>query len=183
MNRPCLLAALALVAALTGGCTGVPEGLAPVTGFELDRYLGRWYEIARLDHSFERGLVDVTAEYRRRPDGRVDVVNRGYDPKAGRWKEANGVARFAGAPDVGSLEVTFFGPFWGGYNILVLDPAYRHALVAGPNRDYLWILAREPKVDAATLAALVDKARGWGFDTAALIYVPQGTAPPQAAAR
>ena len=78
MNRPCLLAALALVAALTGGCTGVPEGLAPVTGFELDRYLGRWHEIARLDHSFERGLVDVTAEYRRRPDGRVDVVNRGY---------------------------------------------------------------------------------------------------------
>jgi apolipoprotein D and lipocalin family protein len=183
MPRAFLISAFAFFAALIAGCTGVPEGLTPVTGFHLERYLGRWYEIARLDHGFERGLVDVTADYRRRPDGRVDVVNRGYDAKAGRWKEANGVARFAGAPDVGSLEVTFFGPFWGGYNILVLDPGYRYAMVAGPNRDYLWILAREPRLDPATVSVLVEKARGWGFDTAALIYVPQGTAPPQAAAR
>ncbi len=169
----------AIVSALCAlaGCTGIPEGLQPVAQFDTDRYLGKWYEIARLDHRFERGLVDVSADYAPRSDGRIDVVNRGYDPKAGRWKEANGVARFAGAPTVGSLEVSFFGPFWGAYNILVLDPDYRYAMIAGPNREYLWILAREPRLEQNTLSTLVEQARGWGFKTDALIYVPHGTAP------
>jgi len=181
MIRQRVSTVLTALCALVAGCTGLPEGLKPVGEFDGDRYLGRWYEIARLDHRFERGLADVSAEYARRTDGRIDVVNRGYDSKAGRWKEAHGVARFAGASNVGSLEVSFFGPFWGGYNILVLDPGYRHAMVAGPNRDYLWILAREPRLDATTLATLVDQAREWGFDTAALIYVTHGVAPAQPA--
>ncbi len=169
----------AIVSALCAlaGCTGIPEGLKPVGQFDAERYLGTWYEIARLDHRFERGLVDVSAEYGRRSDGRIDVVNRGYDPKADRWKEAHGVARFAGTPSLASLEVSFFGPFWGAYNVLVLDPDYRFAMVAGPNRSYLWILAREPRLDQNTLSSLVERARGWGFETDALIYVPHGTAP------
>lgn len=172
------LATLAL-SLLVGACAGIPEGLRPVSGFQADRYLGRWYEIARLDHAFERGLQEVTAEYRRLPDGRIEVVNRGYDPQARRWREAQGVARFAGPEDLGSLEVSFFGPFWGGYNVLALDEAgYSWALVAGPTRGYLWILARTPALDPAVRARLVERARGWGFATDTLIFVEHGGAPP-----
>lgn len=155
------------------GCTGVPEGLQPVRDFDLTRYLGRWHEIARLDHRFERGLTHVTADYRLLADGRVEVLNRGFDPAKGAWREAKGVARFQGAHDVGSLEVSFFWPFYGAYNVLVLDANYRHALVAGPNRDYLWILARDPQLDRATLDSLVARAKAWGFATEALIFVEQ----------
>jgi apolipoprotein D and lipocalin family protein len=161
---------LALLA-LLGGCSGVPEGLQPVTGFDVGRYLGRWHEVARLDHSFERGLANVTAEYRKLPDGRIEVINRGFDAAKGQWREAKGVARFQGAPEIGSLEISFFGPFYGAYNVLLLDSQYRYALVAGPNRGYLWILAREPQLDRATLEMLVARAKGWGFATDALIYV------------
>lgn len=159
---------------LLSGCTGVPEGLKPVEGFELERYLGRWYEIARLDHRFERGLTQVTAEYRRLDDGKVEVVNRGYDPAKGAWREVKGVASVLGSPQVGSLKVSFFGPFYGGYHVLVLDPDYRFALVAGPDRDYLWILAREPELDAAVKQRLVAAAADWGFATEELIWVEQG---------
>ncbi|HTN93352.1 MAG TPA: lipocalin family protein [Gallionella sp.] len=159
------------------GCSGVPDGLHPVTGFDADKYLGRWYEISRLDHSFERGLSEVTADYRKLSDGRIEVINRGYDAKKNKWKEAKGVARFQGKPDVGSLEVSFFRPFYGAYNVLVLDPQYRYAMVAGPNRNYLWILARDRQLDAATLAALVAQAKSFGFETDELIY-PEHRNPP-----
>ena len=159
------------MAVLLAGCSGVPRGLQPVTGFDVEKYLGHWNEIARLDHSFERGLSDVTADYRKLPDGRIEVINRGFDAKNNKWKEAKGVARFQGEPDVGSLEVSFFGPFYGAYNVLVLDPQYRYAMVAGPSRNYLWILARDRQLDPDTLAALVKRAKGWGFATDKLIYV------------
>ena len=165
----------ALIGALgvRAGCgTGVPEGLAPVGGFELDRYLGTWYEIARLDHRFERGLTSVSAEYSMRDDGGVAVLNRGFDEGKKEWKEARGRAKFIGDPSVGSLKVSFFGPFWGGYHIIALDTdRYRWAMVAGPNRSYLWILSREPSLDSAVTADLVGKARQWGFETDELIYV------------
>ena len=102
------------VGMLLAGCTRVPAGLRPVTGFDSQRYLGKWYEIARLDHSFERGLTNVTAEYAVRPDGSISVVNRGYSPRAGKWRQVRGVARFRGDKTVGSLSVCFFWPFWGG---------------------------------------------------------------------
>ncbi|TCV90581.1 lipocalin family protein [Sulfurirhabdus autotrophica] len=164
---------LVLVIVLSG-CSGVPEGLHPVSGFNINQYLGRWYEIARLDHSFERGLVNVMADYRKLPDGRVEVLNRGFSPVKNAWQDAKGVARFQGASDIGSLEVSFFWPFYGAYNVLVLDPAYRYAMVAGPNRGYLWILARESRLDQATLDRLVAKAKALGFATDSLIYVEQG---------
>jgi apolipoprotein D and lipocalin family protein len=162
---------------LFAGCTGVPKGLHPVTGFDAQKYLGHWNEIARLDHRFERGLTDVTADYSKLPDGRIGVTNRGFDAKRNMWKEAEGVARFQGSQDVGSLEVSFFGPFYGAYNVLVLDPQYRYALVAGPNRNYLWILARSQQLDPKTLAELVGRAKDWGFATDKLIYVEHSHTP------
>lgn len=165
--RNVALAALLILAA----CSGVPQGLEPVENFDLTRYLGRWYEIARLDHSFERGLAKVTADYRLLEDGRVEVINRGFDVDTGKRREADGVARFQGERDVGSLEVSFFGPFYGAYNVLVLDPEYRYALVAGPNRDYLWILAREPQLERAVVDKLIVQAAEWGFPTDELIFV------------
>lgn len=159
-----------------GACGGIPEGLEPVTGFELDRYLGRWYEIARLDHPFERGLERVTATYTARDDGGVRVINRGYRPSTGEWDEAQGKAYFVGDRDVGQLKVSFFGPFYGGYNIIELDKVdYRYALVTGPDRSYLWILAREPTLEQALFDRLVATAKRLGFDTDKLIVVEHGS--------
>ena len=153
-------------------CTGSPDGVTVVTDFEIDRYLGTWYEIARLDHSFERGLSSVSANYSLRDDGGVRVVNRGYSDQSGEWDEAIGKAYFVGASNVGQLKVSFFGPFYGGYNIIELDKSdYQYSLVAGPDRDYLWILSRTPHMQPDILQSLVDKARKLGFATDALIFV------------
>ncbi len=161
---------LALATLLLAGCTGVPQGIQPVRGFEVNRYLGTWYEIARLDHAFERGLSDISAIYTRRDDGGIDVLNRGWDIEKRAWREARGRAYFLDSPNVASLKVSFFGPFYGGYHVFALDPNYQWALVSGPSRDYLWILARTPGLPEALLLELVDKARRAGFATDALIY-------------
>lgn len=155
------------------GCAQIPDGVAPITGFDANRYLGTWYEVARLDHSFERGLTKVTARYSIRDDGGIDVSNRGYDAVAGEWKEARGRAKFPGPRDVGQLKVSFFGPFYGGYNIVDLDPEYTFSLVVGPSRSYLWILSRDPNPPREVVQRLVARAGTLGFDTDALIYVSQ----------
>ena len=163
---------LILLSLLLSGCTGVPEGVEPVKNFELDRYLGKWYEIARLDHSFERGLSRVTAEYTMRDDGGVKVINRGYSVKNGAGDEAEGKAYFVGATDIGHLKVSFFGPFYGAYVIYELDQEnYQYALVSGPDRSYLWLLARSPSLDQQIQDKLIAKAAALGFDTSKLIYV------------
>jgi apolipoprotein D and lipocalin family protein len=155
-----------------GGCTGIPETVKPVTGFELDRYLGDWYEIARLDHSFERGLERVTASYSMREDGGVRVLNRGYNVAEERWDEAVGKAYFIGEPGVGRLKVSFFGPFYGAYNIMALDQEnYLWALVAGPDLSYLWVLSRTPVMAPGLLQDLLSQAAEAGFDTGAIIRV------------
>ncbi len=167
-----LMAAMAL--GLAGCDTTAPEGVTPVTGFELDRYLGTWYEIARLDHRFERGLEAVTAHYAKNDDGGVTVTNRGWNTEAGEWDQAVGKARFLGAPDTASLEVSFFGPFYGGYHVLALDaqaPDYGYALVAGPDRDYLWILSRTPRLAEDVYQDLVRQARALDFPVDELIRV------------
>ncbi len=162
---------IAPLLALLAGCAGVPKGVTPVTGFEPERYLGVWHEVARLDHSFERGLTGVTAEYSARADGGLDVVNRGYDAASGKWKEVRGRAYFTGPRDAGRLKVSFFRPFYGGYNILELDrQGYSYSLVCGPNRSYLWILARTPDLPAEIKERLAARARELGFDAAALVY-------------
>ena len=164
--------ALVLLSLTLTACLGMPDTVSPVRGFELDRYLGKWYEIARLDHSFERGLVNVSAEYSRRDDGGVAVVNRGYSADDGEWQTAEGKAYFVGDADEGYLKVSFFGPFYGSYVVFELDrEAYQYAFVAGPNRDYLWLLARTPTVEPALIERFRREAKKRGFDTDALILV------------
>lgn len=156
------------------GCLGVPKGAEPVTDFEIEKYLGTWYEIARLDHSFERGLSNVTAQYSLLDNGGVRVINRGYNNAKGEWDEAEGKAYFVGDPTVGMLKVSFFGPFYGAYNVIALDEKdYQWSLVAGPDTDYLWILSRSPQLDEDVYDELVAVAASLGFDTGALIVVDQ----------
>lgn len=169
---------LALVVAgcclLLAGCasTSAPPGVTAVTPFDVQRYAGRWYEVARLDHRFERGMTDVSAHYTVQADGSMRVVNRGYMPDSGQWREAVGKALFTGAPTIGSLKVSFFGPFYGGYHVAALDPDYRWSLVVGPDTGYAWILARDKQLPAAQRDAIVARAQALGVDTSALIWVP-----------
>lgn len=166
---------LAAMAALClGGCVGIPEGIRPVGGFQLDRYLGTWYEIARLDHSFERGLSRVTADYSLRAGGGVRVVNRGYSEAEKRWKEAEGKAYFVRGRDEGYLKVSFFGPFYGSYVVFELDrEGYQYAFVTSSSRSYLWLMARTPTVSQEVTDRFVGRARELGFDTGKLIFVSQ----------
>jgi apolipoprotein D and lipocalin family protein len=171
--KPAWLTAIVIVCTLLGaGCTGIPQNVTPVSDFDVDRYLGEWYEIARLDHSFERGLEKITAQYSLKPDGGLRVVNRGFDTASGQWREAEGKAWFIDDPQTGRLKVSFFGPFYGAYNIIQLDHKdYQYALVCGPDTSYLWILARAPDLDRAIVEQLVSYAADHGFDTSQLIYV------------
>jgi apolipoprotein D and lipocalin family protein len=145
-----------------------------VANFDSVKYLGKWYEIARMDHSFERGLSRVSAEYSMRDDGGIKVVNRGYNAEKAQWKESVGKAYFVEKPDVGYLKVSFFGPFYGSYIVFDLErDNYSYSLVSGPDKSYFWLLSRTPTMDDATKKRLVDKAQALGFDTSKLIYVDQ----------
>jgi apolipoprotein D and lipocalin family protein len=157
---------------LLSACVSIPENVTPVENFKLQNYLGKWYEIARLDHSFERGLSRVSADYTMREDGGVRVLNRGYAAKDSKWKEAEGKAYFVKGPDLGYLKVSFFGPFYGAYIVFELDHEnYQYSLVSGPDKSYFWILARTPQIKEETRAILVAKAAALGFDTSRLIFV------------
>jgi apolipoprotein D and lipocalin family protein len=165
-------AAPLLALTLLAGCTGIPDGITPVQGFEPKRYLGDWHEIMRLDHRFEHGLTQVSARYAARDDGSLSVANRGFDPEECAWQDADGSAVFQGARDVASLSVTFFWPFAGGYHVIALDrEGYDWAMVAGPTRDYLWILARDAEMAPEIRADLVAQARELGFPVEELILV------------
>lgn len=169
-----LLCVLALPVFLTG-CMGKPDGVQPVNGFELDRYLGTWYEVARLDHSFERGLSNVTAQYSMRKDGGVQVINRGYSSEKGKWDQAEGKAYFVGDESEGYLKVSFFGPFYGSYIIFELDKDdYQYSFVSGPDFSYLWLLSRTPEVSDGFRQQFEAKARSLGFDLDELIWVSHG---------
>ena len=166
-----MIAALALCLV---GCLGVPVGAQPVQDFTLEKYLGKWYEIARMDHSFERGLSNVTAEYSLRDDGGVKVTNRGFKTTANKWKDAEGKAYFVEEPSIGKLKVSFFGPFYGAYNVIALDEEdYQWALVVGPDTNYLWILSRTPMLDQVVVEQLLSQAKSLGFKTDELIFVTQ----------
>jgi len=153
-------------------CTGIPERVKPVDNFNVHSYLGKWYEIARLDHSFERGLTRVTAEYALREDGGLKVTNRGYAASENSWKEAVGKAYFVEEPNKGYLKVSFFGPFYGSYVIFDLDQDnYQYSLVCGPDKSYLWILSRTPALQPEIKKRLISKAAALGFDTGRLINI------------
>jgi apolipoprotein D and lipocalin family protein len=160
------------IVSFIGACTGVPENIRPVGDFDLNRYLGTWYEIARLDHSFERGLDNVYAEYTLREDGGVKVINRGYSKKQRTWKQAEGKAYFVRSKNEGYLKVTFFGPFYSSYVIFELDSEnYSYAFVTGYNNSYLWLLSRNPVANASLIERFIREAKELGFDTDELIFV------------
>lgn len=170
--NPKNMAILILTAIISWNCTGVPKNIVPVDGFDTNRYLGKWYEIARLDHSFERNLSNVSAIYTQKNSGEITVLNKGFDEKNGKWKQIQGKARLIEDETVGSLKVSFFGPFYGGYHIIALDKKnYSYAMVTGPSRSYLWILSRTKHMAEATYMDLVSKAANLGFKTAELIKV------------
>ena len=165
--------ALLTVMLLRACATRPPQNVKPVKSFEADRYTGRWYEIARTDQRFEKGLVRTQAHYSRNPDGTLEVVNRGFDPKKNQWQEAVGKARFIGKPTEAALKVSFFGPFYGGYNVVALDPAYQWALVIGSSVDSMWILSRKPYLSDEVRGMLLAKARALGVDEEQIVWVQQ----------
>lgn len=165
---------LALSILLLSGCLGMPKTVTPVNNFQLENYLGKWYEVARLDHSFEEGLSHVTAEYQLRDDGGVSVINRGFNDAENEWQQAEGKAYFVGDEDEGYLKVSFFGPFYGSYVIFDLDHKdYQYAFISGPDHDYLWLLSRTPTVGPVVIEKFVREAKARGFDTHNIIFVKQ----------
>lgn len=149
------------------------ENLQTVSDFNVDYYLGTWYEIARTDNRFERGLEQVTANYTLNEDGTVKVLNKGFSPEKDKWKQAEGKAKFRGEETEGQLKVSFFEPFYGDYNIVELDKNYKYALVVGNTVDYLWILSRETSIPENVKENYLKKAEELGFDTERLIWVNQ----------
>jgi apolipoprotein D and lipocalin family protein len=163
------------------GKLGMPEGMTAVKDFDVNRFVGTWHEIARLDHGFEKGMSHVTADYSLNPDGDLRVINKGFDAKTSKWQITEAKAKFIESPDVGRLKISFFGPFYGSYNIIDLDQKdYSYAMVTGPSTRFFWILSRQKTLDNAVMQRLVQKAIGLGFKLEKLIYVDQKdeTVPP-----
>lgn len=172
------VAAAAIVPVILYSRPTAPKGARPVSPFEAERYLGTWYEIARLDFFFERNLDNVTAHYSSNDDGSIKVVNRGFDRKHNKWKESIGKAKFDCSPGEGKLKVSFFGPIYAGYNVIALDEDYQYALVAGRNLDYLWILSREKTIPEQVKQLYLKEAEKLGYDVSKLVWVRQDEVTP-----
>ncbi len=171
MKGSLIMTALTGVALLTlRSCASIPEGAIAIRPFDKEKYLGKWYEIARMDFRFERNLNNVTATYTLKDNGSIKVDNRGFDYLTKEWKQAIGKAKFAGSPDEARLKVSFFGPFYSGYNVIALDDQYKYALIAGQNLKYLWMLSRETTMPEGTKQSYLDIAKGLGYDVSALIW-------------
>ena len=151
--------------------TSIPAGATAMTSFQKEKYLGKWYEIARMDFRFEKNLNNTTAEYSVNENGTIKVDNQGYDFIKNKWKQAIGKAKFAGAEDVAMLKVSFFGPFYAGYNVIALDKEYKYALVAGDSLKYLWILSREKTIPEDIKAEYLKIAAEIGYKTSDLVWV------------
>lgn len=156
---------------IVSGCTGIPKGVKPIDNFNVEKYQGKWFEIARLDHSFERGLEQITAQYTLTPDGSVEVINQGFSTTDNEWNKAVGKAKFVDKTDQGHLKVSFFGPFYGSYVIFYLDEDYQHAFVSGPDTSYLWFLSRSPTPPKPVIEKFQKMASDLGFNAQALIFV------------
>jgi apolipoprotein D and lipocalin family protein len=165
----CLLHLLILSA-----CDTIPDGIVPVKDLDISKYAGTWYEIARMDSPFEKHLINVTGTYGQNGDGSISVQNRGFDTIKNKWDDIDGKARVADENFKSMLTVSFFGPFYSGYNIIALDKEnYQYAMIAGSDRGYLWILSRTPTMDEAQYQSLVDKATKLDFDVSKLVRIPQ----------
>lgn len=149
----------------------IPEKAVAVTNFDKAKYLGKWYEIARLDYKWEKNLNNVTAEYSLNENGTIKVDNKGYNVKKDKWEESIGKAKFVKKDNVGMLKVSFFGPFYSGYNVVAIDPDYKYALVAGESLKYMWILSRETSIPENIKLDYLRKAQEIGYDTSELVWV------------
>ena len=165
------IAAFALCVFQSCSSVGIPDGVTAVQNFEKDKYLGKWYEIARFDFRFERNLDNTTAEYSVNPDGTIKVLNKGYNFKKQMWDSAEGKAKFVGSESEARLKVSFFGPFYAGYNVVDIDKDYQAALVYGSSTKYIWILSRTKTIDNATKNRLLEKAKKDGYDVSQFIWV------------
>jgi len=162
---------LTLISLLLTSCISLPQDVTPVDEFDTSRYLGKWYEIARLDNRFEQGMDNVTAEYQLSEDG-IQVINRGYDLEDQQWQQAKGVAYSVADKNIGHLKVSFFGPFYASYVVFYLDQqAYQYAFVAGGDKDYLWLLARSSNIDQSIKDMFYTKSKALGFKVDDLIWV------------
>ncbi len=159
--------------AFFSACSSIPDDVKAIKPFDKSKYLGKWYEIARFDFKFERGLELTTAEYSIKDNGTIKVVNRGYNKEKKEWSEAVGKAKFAGPDTVAMLKVSFFGPFYGGYNVIALDQEYQYALVCGGSKDYLWILSREKQIPETIKTSYLHLADSLGFATEKLLWINQ----------
>lgn len=165
---------LSLLLITLTACVGIPDKIKPVNNFKIEKYLGKWYEIARLDHSFERGLNQISAEYSLNPDGSLKVLNKGFSKEDNQWKQAEGKAYFVEQQTTGHLQVSFFGPFYSSYIIFELDHEnYQYALISGYDKSYFWLLSRQPKIPENLKSVLLAKAASLGFDTSKLIFPEQ----------
>lgn len=167
-----------LITSILVGLCGVASARqidnSTITAFDLERYLGKWYEVARYDHAFERGLVGTTAEYTRRGDGKIKVLNSGYlDTLDGSYQQSVGKAKPNSNGKPGQLRVSFFGPFYGDYYILDLAPDYSYSVVGSSSPRYLWILSRTPHLSPEVKTRIVDNLQRRGYDTDKLIWVEQ----------
>jgi apolipoprotein D and lipocalin family protein len=150
------------------------ESIPAVKTFDLSRYLGKWYEIARLPHSFEKDLDSVTATYRLREDGKIEVINQGFNTAKGEWKEAKGKAYIPDTSAGAFLKVSFFWIFYGDYKIIALDTlGYSYSMITSSSKEYLWILSRSSQLDQNVYGELIRKAGEWGFNTSKIYKVPQ----------
>ena len=173
--KPVFFYSFLIITILYSCSSSIPDGVTAVQQFDKSRYLGKWYEIARLDFKFERNLINTTAEYSLNANGTIKVVNRGYDTTTNKWKEASGKAKFAGNESIAKLKVSFFGPFYSGYNVVALDNEYKYALVAGESLKYLWILSRERTIPNEIKESYLEIARKAGYKTGELIWVEHKT--------
>jgi len=164
---------LVLLVLLLSSCTGVPDGITPVNNFEVERYLGQWYEIARLDHAFERNLIKVTADYSLKGDGSISVTNRGFDNKKQHWETAKGKAYFVQDEKIAHLKVSFFGPFYGSYIVFELDDNYQYAFVTSSSKQYLWLLSRSKEIKPELKERFLAQIKSLGFATDQIIFVEQ----------
>ncbi|PKR80414.1 lipocalin [Brumimicrobium salinarum] len=153
------------------GCATIPKKAEAVKGFNADQYLGKWYEIARFDFRFEKNLNNTTAEYSKNEDGTIKVINKGYNYVKKEWTSAEGKAKFVKDAETAMLKVSFFGPFYSGYNVIELDKDYQYALVAGESLKYLWILSRTPSLPNKIKEKYIQKAREIGYKTENLVWV------------
>jgi apolipoprotein D and lipocalin family protein len=166
-----LLGVVALI--FLKSCKTIPKSAKAIKPFKVESYLGKWYEIARFDYRFEKNLNNTTATHSLNRDGTLNVENSGYDYQKRVWKKATGRARFVGPANEAKLKVSFFGPFYAGYNVVALDDNYSYALVAGKNLNYLWILSREKSIPENIKQSFLQKGREIGYDTKKLVWVNQ----------